>query len=329
MRTLEVAQKPGQRQCLSTGTGRPATFHFGKECHTSPPGQEHFILEKKPAKEKTEQLRKTNPLFLIAGMSLRAAHQLNPDPARSEKWNLKSISPLSPVGLLPQTPASLSQHIWRVQVSLLFIPFLHIFLTTLHRAKCLQGLLCSLGPQPILVVSKKKSLEKSIKTHPGKTALGERCATAVSSKKLNDACKKKVFSPPSPTGRPISLAAEPAPWHMAHQPRLTIAFFILQVTPKCFPLCHPAMRRAQCHASVSEDTRSLLPDKPARAQGRSLKWQRSGDVKAELCQADGYKAAVFQVKPTSHHNSSSCLCKQPQHLSEGLGSSKAMCPTTQ
>lgn len=39
---------------------------------------------------------------------------------------------------------------------------------------------------------KKKGLEKSIKTHPGKTALGEHCATAVSSKKLNDACKKKV-----------------------------------------------------------------------------------------------------------------------------------------
>lgn len=90
---------------------------------------------------------------------------------------------------------------------------------------------------------KKKGLEKSIKTHPGKTALGEHCATAVSSKKLSDACKKKVFSPPSP----ISLAAEPALWHMAHQPRLTIAFFILQVTSKCFPLCHPAMRRAQCH----------------------------------------------------------------------------------
>lgn len=137
MRTLEVAQEPGQRQCPSTGTGGPAIFLFGKECHTPPPGQEHFILEKNPAKEKTEQLRKTNPLFLIAGMSSRAAHQLNPDPPWSEKRNLKSISHLSTAGLLHQTPASLSQHTWRIQVSLLFIPFLHIFMTTLHRANSL------------------------------------------------------------------------------------------------------------------------------------------------------------------------------------------------
>lgn len=97
-------------------------------------------------------------------------------------------------------------------------------------------------------LKKKKAWKKVSKHTLGRLHLESAVPQLSHPKKLTDACKKKVFSPPSPIGRPISLAAEPAPRHMAHQPRLTIAFFILQITPKCFPLCHPATRRAQCHA---------------------------------------------------------------------------------
>lgn len=40
-------------------------FCFGEECHTSPSGQEHLILETDLAKE-AELLRKINLLFLVA-----------------------------------------------------------------------------------------------------------------------------------------------------------------------------------------------------------------------------------------------------------------------
>lgn len=111
----------------------------------------------------------------------------------------------------------------------------------------------------------KKNL-KIIKKHPGKAALGEQYATTVQSKELNDPYKKKVFSPPFPAGRRISLAAEPTPWHESHQPGLIIAFQLLQVTPNFFPLYHPARRRAQHCAQVSESISIFLPNKPGQAQ---------------------------------------------------------------
>lgn len=113
--------------------------------------------------------------------------------------------------------------------------------------------------------SKKKRL-KMIQKHPRKAALGELCATTVQSKELNDPCKKKVFSPPFPTGRRISLAAEPALWHESHQLGLITAFQLLQVTPNFLPLYHPARRRAQHHTQVSKGINIFLPHKPGQAQ---------------------------------------------------------------
>lgn len=69
--TLEVAWEQGQRGCVrALGRVRdgPVIFRFGEECHTSPSGQEHFILEADLAKM-TELLRKINLLFLVAHKS--------------------------------------------------------------------------------------------------------------------------------------------------------------------------------------------------------------------------------------------------------------------
>lgn len=118
---------------------------------------------------------------------------------------------------------------------------------------------------------KKKKKLKIIKKHPGKAVLGELCAATVQSKELNDPYKKKVFSPPFPAGRRISLATEPAPWHESHQPGLIVAFQLSQVTSNFFPLYHPARRSAQHCTQVSEGISGFLPNKPCQAQLESFR----------------------------------------------------------
>lgn len=73
-----MAREPGQRdrvRALGRVHHGPVIFCFGEECHTSPSGQEHFILETDPAKKETELLRKIILLFLVASKSSRPDHQ--------------------------------------------------------------------------------------------------------------------------------------------------------------------------------------------------------------------------------------------------------------
>ena len=139
----------------------------------------------------------------------------------------------------------------------------------------------------------KKNL-KRIKKHPGKAALGELCATTVQSKEFNDPYKKKVFSPPFPAGRRISLAAEPTPWHESRQPGLIIAFQLFQVTPNFFPLYHSARRRAQHCAQVSEGISIFLPNKPGQAQLES-----SWTLEKQRCEGRAKPSRVITRQPPS------------------------------
>lgn len=66
-----MTRDPGQRGCMQAlgwVHNGPVIFPFGKECLTSPSGQQHFIGETDLAKD-TALHGKINLLFLVASTS--------------------------------------------------------------------------------------------------------------------------------------------------------------------------------------------------------------------------------------------------------------------
>lgn len=115
---------------------------------------------------------------------------------------------------------------------------------------------------PCGLKKKKKSLEKSIKTHPGKTALGECCATAVSSKNLMMLVRKRYFHLLPPQAGPSAWLQNLllGTWPTSPGSLLLSSFFKLH--PSASHFATQPREEPSAMLRFSEDTRSFLPDKP-------------------------------------------------------------------